>query len=103
MAPLKGACVAQCPNGAAQLFTSAKVSHLGLVPQGQPERLDRVVDMVAQMEAEAFGSCTNHRECEAVCPKEIPIHRPDEPGLPPGEGQGAEPAGLRAKPGGALR
>ena len=68
-----GACVAQCPNGAAQLFTSAKVSHLGLVPQGQPERYDRVVDMVAQMEAEAFGSCTNHRECEAVCPKEIPI------------------------------
>jgi succinate dehydrogenase / fumarate reductase iron-sulfur subunit len=68
-----GACVAQCPNGAAQLFTSAKVSHLGLVPQGQPERYDRVVDMVTQMEAEAFGSCTNHRECEAVCPKEIPI------------------------------
>ncbi len=68
-----GACVAQCPNGAAQLFTSAKVSHLGLVPQGQPERHERVVDMVAQMEAEVFGSCTNHRECEAVCPKEIPI------------------------------
>ena len=68
-----GACVAQCPNGAAQLFTSAKVSHLGLVPQGQPERYDRVVNMVAQMEQEAFGSCTNHRECEAVCPKEISI------------------------------
>ncbi len=68
-----GACVAQCPNGAAQLFTSAKVSHLGLVPQGQPERYDRVVKMVAQMEQEAFGSCTNHRECEAVCPKEISI------------------------------
>ncbi len=68
-----GACVAQCPNGAAQLFTSAKVSHLGLVPQGQPERDQRVVSMVAQMEAEAFGSCTNHRECEAVCPKEISI------------------------------
>ncbi len=68
-----GACVAQCPNGAAQLFTSAKVSHLGLVPQGQPERGQRVVKMVAQMETEAFGSCTNHRECEAVCPKEISI------------------------------
>ena len=68
-----GACVAQCPNGAAQLFTSAKVSHLGLVPQGQPERLQRVDRMVAQMESEAFGSCTNHRECEAVCPKEISV------------------------------
>ncbi|MCP3964347.1 MAG: succinate dehydrogenase/fumarate reductase iron-sulfur subunit [bacterium] len=68
-----GACVAQCPNGAAQLFTSAKVSHLGLMPQGQPERLSRVEKMVAQMEAEAFGSCTNHKECEAVCPKEISI------------------------------
>ena len=68
-----GACVAQCPNGAAQLFTSAKVSHLGLLPQGQPERSDRVQKMVAQMESEAFGSCTNHRECEAVCPKEISI------------------------------
>ncbi len=68
-----GACVAQCPNGAAQLFTSAKVSHLALVPQGQPERYDRVVQMVAQMEQEAFGSCTNHKECEAVCPKEISI------------------------------
>ena len=66
-----GACVAACPNGAAQLFTSAKISHLGLMPQGQPERDQRVVDMVAQMEEEAFGSCTNHRECEAVCPKEI--------------------------------
>ncbi len=68
-----GACVAQCPNGAAQLFTSAKVSHLALVPQGQPERYDRVVKMVARMEEEAFGSCTNHKECEAVCPKEISI------------------------------
>ena len=66
-----GACVAACPNSAAQLFTSAKVSHLGYLPQGQPERDQRVVNMVAQMEAEAFGSCTNHRECEAVCPKEI--------------------------------
>jgi succinate dehydrogenase / fumarate reductase iron-sulfur subunit len=66
-----GACVAQCPNGAAQLFVSAKVSHLGLLPQGQPERYERVERMVAQMEDEAFGSCTNHLECEAVCPKEI--------------------------------
>ncbi len=68
-----GACVAQCPNGAAQLFTAAKVSHLGLLPQGQPERDERARSMTAQMEAEAFGSCTNHRECEAVCPKEISI------------------------------
>lgn len=66
-----GACVAQCPNSAAQLFTSAKVSHLGILPQGQPERYQRVVDMVAQMESEMFGTCTNHRECEAACPKEI--------------------------------
>lgn len=68
-----GACVAACPNGAAQLFTSAKVSHLSLVPQGQPERLRRVAAMVGQMEAESFGSCSNHRECEAVCPKSISI------------------------------
>jgi succinate dehydrogenase / fumarate reductase, iron-sulfur subunit len=65
-----GACVAQCPNGAAQLFTAAKVSHLGLLPQGQPERYERVVNMVEVME-EYFGSCTMFRECEAVCPKEI--------------------------------
>ena len=67
-----GACVAQCPNGAAQLFTSAKVSHLGLLPQGQPERYQRVVRMVEVME-EMFGSCTNYGECEAVCPKGISI------------------------------
>jgi len=67
-----GACVAQCPNGAAQLFTSAKVSHLGLLPQGQAERDSRVVRMVGVME-EHFGSCTNYGECEAVCPKGISI------------------------------
>ena len=67
-----GACVAQCPNGAAQLFTAAKVAHLGLLPQGQPERYERVVKMVDVMES-YFGSCTLFRECEAVCPKEISI------------------------------
>jgi succinate dehydrogenase / fumarate reductase iron-sulfur subunit len=66
-----GACVAACPNASAMLFTSAKVSHLGLLPQGKPERNDRVLDMVAVMDAEGFGNCTNHRECEAACPKEI--------------------------------
>jgi succinate dehydrogenase / fumarate reductase iron-sulfur subunit len=65
-----GACVAQCPNGAAQLFTAAKISHLGLLPQGQPERYDRVLKMIDMME-QHFGSCTLFRECEAVCPKEI--------------------------------
>jgi succinate dehydrogenase / fumarate reductase iron-sulfur subunit len=67
-----GACVAACPNGAGQLFTAAKVSHLNLLPQGQPERYRRARRMVETME-EYFGSCTNHRECEAVCPKEISI------------------------------
>jgi len=67
-----GACVAQCPNGAAQLFTAAKVSHLGLLPQGQPERYERVVSMVEVMET-YFGSCTNFRECEAACPKAISV------------------------------
>ena len=66
-----GACVASCPNGSAMLFTSAKVSHLGHLPQGQPERYRRVLSMVAQMDQEGFGSCTNIGECEAVCPKEI--------------------------------
>src|ERR1051325_876969 len=65
-----GACVAQCPNGAAQLFTAAKISHLGLLPQGQPERYERVLKMVEVME-QHFGSCTLFRECEGVCPKEI--------------------------------
>jgi succinate dehydrogenase / fumarate reductase iron-sulfur subunit len=67
-----GACVAACPNGAAQLFTAAKVAHLNLLPQGQPERLLRVEKMVDVME-DFFGSCTNHGECEAACPKEISI------------------------------
>ena len=67
-----GACVAACPNAAAQLFTAAKIAHLGLLPQGQPERFRRVERMVDVMEQQ-FGSCTNHGECEAVCPKEISI------------------------------
>ena len=67
-----GACVAACPNGAAQLFTAAKVAHLNLLPQGQPERWSRVVAMVEEMER-YFGSCTNHGECEAACPKGISI------------------------------
>jgi succinate dehydrogenase iron-sulfur subunit len=66
-----GACVAACPNGSAMLFTSAKVTHLGLMPQGQPERNDRVVNMVAQQDREGFGGCTNLGECSASCPKGI--------------------------------
>jgi succinate dehydrogenase iron-sulfur subunit len=68
-----GACVAACKNASAALFTSAKVSHLALLPQGQVERYARVVDMVDRHDAEGFGSCSNEGECEAVCPKEIPI------------------------------
>lgn len=67
-----GACVAACPNSAAQLFTAAKLQHLNLLPQGQPERLQRSLDMVDKME-EFFGSCTNHGECQEACPKEISI------------------------------
>jgi succinate dehydrogenase / fumarate reductase iron-sulfur subunit len=67
-----GACVAACPNGAGQLYTAAKLAHLNLLPQGQPERARRTVGMVEEMER-YFGSCTNHRECEASCPKEISI------------------------------
>ena len=67
-----GACVAACPNGAAQLFTAAKVAHLNLLPQGQAERLIRVENMVDVME-DFFGSCTNHGECESACPKSISI------------------------------
>ncbi len=67
-----GACVAACPNSAAQLFTAAKLAHLNLLPQGQPERYTRAVAMVETME-QYFGSCTNHGECEAACPKSISI------------------------------
>ncbi len=68
-----GACVAQCPNASAALFTGAKISHLGLLPQGQPERYDRALRMVAQAAREGFGHCTNIGECEAVCPKNIKL------------------------------
>jgi succinate dehydrogenase / fumarate reductase iron-sulfur subunit len=68
-----GACVAACPNASAMLFTAAKITHLGLLVQGQPERLDRAGAMVAQMDAEGFGSCTNHGACQNACPKEISI------------------------------
>jgi succinate dehydrogenase / fumarate reductase iron-sulfur subunit len=68
-----GACVAACKNSSAMLFTSAKVSHLALLPQGGPERKTRVVSMVAQMDKEGFGACTNIGACEAACPKEISI------------------------------
>ena len=66
-----GACAAACPNASAMLFTAAKVSHLALLPQGQPERAQRVLKMVRAMDAEGFGNCTNTYECEAVCPAEI--------------------------------
>jgi len=68
-----GACVAACPNASAMLFTAAKVSHLGLLPQGQPERYIRIQDMVKQMDGEHFGGCTNAGECEAVCPKKVSL------------------------------
>ena len=68
-----GACVAACKNASAALFTSAKISHLSLLPQGQVERYTRVMKMVERHDAEGFGSCSNEGECEAVCPKEIPI------------------------------
>jgi succinate dehydrogenase / fumarate reductase, iron-sulfur subunit len=68
-----GACVASCPNGAAMLFTSAKVSQLCLLPQGKPERKQRALAMVKTMDKEGFGACTNLKECEAVCPKGISI------------------------------
>lgn len=68
-----GACVAACKNASAHLFMSAKISHLALLPQGQVERYRRAVSMINQADAEGFGSCSNEGECEAVCPKEIPI------------------------------
>ncbi len=68
-----GACVAACPNAAAMLFVGAKIAHLGLLPQGQPERSKRVLAMARQMEAEGFGSCSNYYECEAACPKAISV------------------------------
>lgn len=68
-----GACVAACPNASAMLFTSAKISHLSLLPQGQPERMSRVRKMVEQMDKEGFGACTNHGECQDACPKGISL------------------------------
>ena len=68
-----GACVAVCKNASAMLFVSAKISHLGLLPQGQPERMERALKMVATMDNEGFGNCSNTRACEATCPKEIKI------------------------------
>lgn len=67
-----GACAAACPNGSAMLFVGAKVTHFAHLPQGQPERTDRVLKMVRQMDAEGFGNCSNYLECEAVCPANIP-------------------------------
>lgn len=68
-----GACVAACKNASAMLFVAAKVSHLGLLPQGQPEHYRRVRNMVAQMDKEGFGACSNTFECEAACPKQISV------------------------------
>ena len=68
-----GACVAACKNASASLFTAAKITHLGLLPQGQPERDIRALNMVAQMDAEGFGACTNTGACSATCPKEISL------------------------------
>jgi len=68
-----GACVAACPNGSASLFTAAKISHLGLLPQGQPERWRRAANMIAQMDLEGFGGCSLFGECQEACPKEISI------------------------------
>ena len=68
-----GACVAACPNGSASLFTAAKITHLGMLPQGQPERYRRALNMVTQMDLEHFGHCTLFGECQEACPKEISI------------------------------
>ena len=69
-----GACVAACPNGSAMLFTGAKATHLGSLPQGQPERDSRALDLIAQHDAEGFGGCTQIGECTAVCPVGVPLH-----------------------------
>ncbi|MCL4218301.1 MAG: 4Fe-4S dicluster domain-containing protein, partial [Candidatus Hydrogenedentes bacterium] len=68
-----GACVAACPNASAMLFVGAKVSHLAILPQGEPERKRRALNMVRKMDEEGFGNCTNHYECEAACPKGISV------------------------------
>jgi succinate dehydrogenase / fumarate reductase iron-sulfur subunit len=68
-----GACVAACPNASASLFTAAKIAHLGLLPQGQPERMRRALTMVAKHDDLGFGGCSNHYECEAACPKQISV------------------------------
>jgi len=68
-----GACAAACKNASAMLFVAAKVAHLGSLPQGQPERDRRVLNMIAEHDRQGFGSCTNYSECEAVCPKEISV------------------------------
>ncbi len=68
-----GACVAACPNGASMLFTGAKISHLSFLPQGKVEREERVKRMIDQMDKEGFGACTNHYECEAICPKGVSV------------------------------
>jgi succinate dehydrogenase / fumarate reductase iron-sulfur subunit len=68
-----GACIAVCPNASAMLFTSAKVAHLNLLPQGEPERFTRVLRMIEQMDEEGFGNCTNHGACQETCPKEITV------------------------------
>ena len=67
-----GACIAACPNGSAMLFVAAKIAHLHNLPQGQPERMHRTLAMVDAMDEAGFGNCSNHYECEAACPKEIP-------------------------------
>jgi succinate dehydrogenase / fumarate reductase iron-sulfur subunit len=69
-----GACVAACPNASASLFTAAKIAHLALLPQGHPERKQRVLKMTEQMTSEGFGDCSNHGECEAVCPKGVSLN-----------------------------
>ena len=95
-----GACVAMCPNASASLFMGAKISHLGLLPQGQPERAERVRKMVSQSLEERFGACTNIGECEAVCPKEIKLeviarmHRDFLKAAWTGRGAGADEIGI---------